>query len=287
MVAVGAAPPAPPVEASQTYAIRMHRPRQVGDRQHLSATASSVRKMVVRDEERVVRDEVEEIHVRLEATTRVLAVNEIGKDVSTAYTIERLTIDTPSGAREVLPAGRVVTIDRGKEKGTLRVDRGTLGEDAEKALREALSTTVSNVTDDEVFGTRERKAVGDRWPVDSRLAIADLASAGVRVAPASFQGWTKLVGVQRVGGETMLEVAAEMNMRDVALAALPPGTRIQRSTFEGRFHGTFPEDLTKRHGESSMRMRGSFQMTIPAGDKQVSMEMTMESEQRSVTSPAP
>ncbi|MBI5482626.1 MAG: hypothetical protein HY906_27475 [Deltaproteobacteria bacterium] len=274
---VGAWPAGAAPEA--TYAIRLSRPQKVGDRFAVAVKGRQHKKERVTMASRVVTDTDTTIDVDVEALAEVLAVDAKAQGTRMAYTIERCQKTANAQTTELLARGRVVVVEHREGKARYTVD----GERPPKDLEDALGIVISahepnSATDDEIFGTKERKRVGDEWAINAEAAARDFTSRGVKIEPSSITGATKLVAAKRHEGQKVLELSGKIRIGNLALP-LPAGAVVDKSYVEALFWGLFPEDpkSTRRVAESMLLKTGfAVRMQKPDTGEEVLVEALIE-----------
>lgn len=239
MVAMACGAPATTVEHAASveepsgtrYPIRLERAEHAGQRWRVNAVARDSR---VREPVGIEGERMEEtVVVELTAVTEVLEVDGEGRQLRDQHTIERLEAtvegETPGA---ILPPGSVVTVIRGDDPVVL-VD----GAEPAEAILEALDLALDfgvDTNDDEVFGTSEPRAIGERWPVD-----VERAQRMFPVRSEAMRGTVHIDERVDVDGQSCLFLRGHLAIDDLALPGLPPDAR---SSMHAQFDGVFPVD---------------------------------------------
>ncbi len=269
---VGAAP-------DTTYAIRLARPQAVGNRFTVQVKGRQHKKERVSMSGRVVTDTDKTVDVEVDAIAEVLAVDSKEQGTKMAYTIARAQQTENAQTTELLARGRVVVVEHRDGRAVFTVD----GERPPRKIEEALGIVISahepnSATDDEIFGTRERKRIGDEWGINAEAAAKDFTSRGVKIEPQSIQGSTKLVAAKSQEGTKVLELQGKIRIANLNLP-LPPGAQIDKSFVEALFWGLFPQDpkATRRVAESMLLKTGfSVRRKKPDTNEEVLVEALVE-----------
>jgi hypothetical protein len=235
----------PLLAAEDDYVIRLSRPTRVGDRYRLDAKGTT------QEHEKIsmggqVQNEDKDMSVHLIAVATVLAVDSSSAATKTEYLIE-LCRKTSSGKTEdVLSEGRKVVVEA-DEKGdtTYTVDGDPALDDIQKSLSVVLSAHRPNSpSDDDIFGTKDRKRVGDTWSINSVAAAADLSKAGLTVSPEAFKGTVSFDGVRTVGTIKALELSARLRAEGMTMSGedLPDWLHVEKSSLTGEMSALVPAD---------------------------------------------
>jgi hypothetical protein len=260
--------PAAPNVVPATFAVRLHRASKPGDRGTISSTVTKRGTLVVEEGGQIVKREEENSEVDLKGSLRVNGVDPTGEPVDLELAVESLIVQTPAGRREVLPRGQVVTIARGGEK-VRYASADPLSSEAEKALDALVSPRRSQLTDDDVLGTREPQAIGGIWPVNATMAAKELAMADFQISPDDVQGQTRLVGLAEVSGHPCLDVEGELFVREARHTVRDGGAEDPGSsqTYEVRIthRKLLPIDAALPELDATHTIDVAFVITIPAG----------------------
>lgn len=244
----------------------MQRPVKVGEKFQTTVAAKDVQEMSVTANGNPVKSEKKDLSVGFNGKVEILETDAKGRAVKISVTVEKLLKNEAGVSSELAPKGAVILASLDGRKQVYQIDGMPARADIAKALDLAFTLKHSGVTDDDIFGTSEKKKVGESWSMNSALAKTDLAeSSGLKVEDLS--GKVTFDGiVHRADGEA-LKLSAAMVMK--ALPPLPPNFVVDQSTGEVRMEGEFPVDVTVQRPSESMRIK----MTIaahgetPNGDK--------------------
>ncbi len=279
--------------AGDDYVIRLTRPSKVGDRSRVDTTGTQ------RERERItiggqVQKEEKDLAVHLVAIETVLAVDSSSAPTRYEYLIETCQKTSAGKTEELLSAGRRVVAGTDAQGDTVyTVDGDPALEDIAKALGVVISVHRPNSpTDDDIFGTKERKRVGDTWSIDSAAAAADLSKAGLGVSPEVLKGTVSFAGVRTVGAVKALEVTARLRAQGFAMGNgdLPEWLQTEKSSLSGDLNMLVPADP-----DVPNLLPGKLQMQIvillkgekPDTGSPVTVEETMEMSLESASVPMP
>lgn len=263
---------------AQDYEIRISRPAKPGIKYAVTATGTTRQTQTVSVNGQVAQQEQRTFSVALEADVIVLTVTEKGDVRNAEYTIRKFSRMEADKTAELLPPGSVVVVDRDKENAppfSLK-DGGAL----EPPTLEALDVVISeakkdSIDDDLVFGTKERKAVGEEWPINSELASADMAKHGVKVAKEDLAGTVKVSGAEQLNGLECLSLTMTVAAKNVELP-MPEGLKVEKSAMKMVAIGKLPVDITQPKQAFSALMEMSAVAKGGKPDQQVVVEIQME-----------
>lgn len=179
----------------------------------------------------------EEVSAEFEGTVEVLDVDSSAEPFRLAFTVSKFTKSQNGASSELLKSGSVVLVDGGAGN-PVSLKGGELSDEARKAFDVIYSPhTPGSATDDDVFGTKEPKALGDRWPINAKLAAEDAKRSGIEIPPDRLKGSTELVSKDSIGGADCLSVRADLMASGVTTNDLPAGATMDEGTVDATFDG--------------------------------------------------
>ncbi len=225
---------------AQDYEIRLDRPDPVGSKCHLAMVGKQSTSQVVKQGDKVLQDKSSKFAVEAELVATVLAVSEKGAHTRVKIEVEKLVRIEGDARRELVPKGSVITVSwDGKEQAFDMA--GGLDPDTEESLRllNLVSENPNGPTDDEIFGTKERKKVGDRWEGNSELMAKDLTRFGILVKKEDLKSTATLEKVVQVGKTECLQLNCAFTC-DKFEPPLPPGFTVEKSALKADFCNKVP-----------------------------------------------
>jgi hypothetical protein len=234
--------PVSALSAADDYVIRFTRPSKIGDRFRLDAKGTT------RESERItvggqVQTDDKDLSVHLVAAATVLAVDSQSNATRIEYVIQTCEKTEGGKTEQVLAAGRKVIAESDAQgKTEFMVDGDPALDDISKALGVVISAhTPGSPTDDDIFGTTERKKVGDTWGINTRTAATYLSKAGLGVSADNLKGTVSLDAVKMVGGVKALSLTTHMSAEGMTME-LPEFLQIEKSSMAGEFTSLVPVD---------------------------------------------
>lgn len=231
---------------AEDYEIRMTRPAKVGDKYEMIASGARTEKVTMLVGGKVAKADGRSMTAKLEATVTVQEIDSLKREKKINLVVSKCVAATEGAANEeeVLRKGaQVVAQLQGKEKEFL-VDGEAASKDIAGILDLFISFPTTPTTDDDIFGTKERKKVGDSWPVNKAKAVEDLSDEGMSVKAEDIKGSTKLEKLAVVDGVQCLHLSAKLDIGKLS-APLPPGMAIEKAAMTATFEGDFPLDVSK------------------------------------------
>jgi len=241
---------------AQPYAIRLARPDHPGQSYAVSSTGSKHDQTTVGD--RVVK--AQQYQVAFEGRAEILKVDARQRPIRLAFTVEKFTKLEGGVTTDLLKPGSVVVVD-GSQQQPISLKDGVI----EGPVREAFELVHSahkpeSPTDDEIFGSKDEKNIGDSWPINRALASENLKDSGVSIPEGRLSGKVSLVGRDKIGATDCLNIQGELNADGFSFTKdVAPGFTLDKGSVQARLRGCAPLDdsrLSRREGvELTMQMR--------------------------------
>ena len=228
--------------AAEDYEIRLTRPARVGRKYRLSASGRYFERRRFFANDKLTRDLRESFSVDLESVVTVLEADKRGVPTRLSCAIGKCVKTERNAWKPLIPKGKTVIAFSEKRSTRFSMDGQPVSPEIRKALKVIIAID-TGATDDDVFGSRERRKVGDSWDIDAKAAAKDAADAGVRVRKDDITGSVSIEKLAVVDGSKRLLIRGEMAIRK-AVPPMAPGFIVDKGTFEGSFTGAFPLDLS-------------------------------------------
>ena len=231
---------------AQEFTIRLTRPAVSGPRSRLSAEAARWRRVVTKKDGEVVRDQQTKKSVELDAEVTVMRLNAKGRVSQKLLLIESFVQTEGENRRELLAKGDVLIVSKLDGRPTFRLKGSVLTPSATKALVLIFGSKSRAADDDELFGSRQRRKVGDSWPINAESVARSLKSEGIEVKSEQVSGQMQLARRLKYADVDSLHIGGRMKLAKVAFAdAVLPGYELVSSRAEGTFSGVFPINLAQ------------------------------------------
>jgi hypothetical protein len=244
----------------QDYPIKLHRPFKVGDKFRVEATGASKQTSSVTVDGEVVKSENIDFSAAYEAEETVLEVDEKGRATQLSIKISKLTRTEGDKTEEIAEQGTVVIAARPAKKKLFEISGRPADAKTVKTLDLFITVGGQGPTDDEIFGTAERKKVGDTWGVDVKKAEADFQeSAGGRLE--DLVGTVKLDSVDKQAAGEVEKISALLTAKFIP--PFPPGVTLDDSSLELKTSGAYPVDVNAPRRVESLKMKIDFSAHAP------------------------
>ena len=228
----------------QEYEIHLTRADQVGDKSEMEAVSSQSSLMSISRQGQLQKNNSTQT-VTLEGIKTVLEVD--GSRIATklSVVVSRFVVarDGKENEQEALAKGAQIVAQWEQGETVFFVNGKKASEDIAVILLDFFPSHTTKATDDEIFGTNERKKVGDTWPVNSIKAAADLSSKVSEISPENIKGITKLEKIVENEGIQCLRINGNIEFNGAELP-VPAGMALEKAAVSATFTGDFPIDLT-------------------------------------------
>jgi hypothetical protein len=191
------------IARAEDYKIRMSLPAHVGERADARYVATLAVHSVMNYEDRETKTD-EAQRVELDAIEDVRQIDSNQRPTQISLEIKRCVEVLKDGShRTILSPGRTLLATTKKhDEAELTLDRGKLTRQDEALLRLIVHLRErEEPSDDEIFGTEARQAIGSSWPINSKAFARQPSQPGFDpVRPKNISGTTTLVAVHEVPG---------------------------------------------------------------------------------------
>jgi hypothetical protein len=160
--------------SQQDYGIHLDRPLKSGDQSQVLVSGKSFEEILITSDAEVVQHTKDEFSVEYTVTRKVLEVERAGRPSKVQDTIQRLWVTRAGNRTELAPPGAILVATIEDKKKKFRIDDKTVSTETAKALKVVIDISTGGATDDDIFGTRTRKKVGDSWNMNTVAAAEDL-----------------------------------------------------------------------------------------------------------------
>lgn len=258
----------------QDYTIKISRPQKVGDTCKTTVDGKQSQATDVTVNGAPQKSENKAMEVQFEGTEKVVEVGANGNATKETVTVDKFSA-TPAGgaASDLLPKGTVVNASVEGKKQVYEVDGKPVSPDVAQALDMAISLEKGNATDDEIFGTTEKKKKGDTWDINVEKAKAD------------FQKQTEMEISDMTGKVTLVDVTGDTMTFSAKITGtvkppLPPVFTIDQAATEATINGTLPVDVTKNlpaQETQALSVNFAAHADAPSGEKIVMKAVVSQS----------
>ena len=235
----------------KAHEIKLARPIKVGTKYTIRTDGALVRQTTIKRGAVTQKQPEDGFGVHLEGTVEVLALDDLGEEAKVSVTVDKCTRITSEGETELVPKGKVLVAEgKGKDTKFSLQGGGELSKDATEALELVVSLdTDDKLTDDDLLGTKEKKKVGEPWPVSGENVAKDYERVGVIVKPGDVEGSFRVDGLEKSADVECLKVSGNLKVKNLLAKAdeneddrLPEGFVVEGGSMEAKYSGLFPVD---------------------------------------------
>jgi hypothetical protein len=264
----------PDIVPAQDYEIRLSHEPRVGDRYRFFARGSHTEVMSVFGAGKPMGHKANEYSIDLVSLMNVIDTDTSGRLTKYSLEIEKCLLTIAGTSKPLIAPGETLVATLEGSQYVFALKNVPLEAATATILGLVLPSHVADVKDDDVFGTRERKKVGENWPINGNLAAESLKeSFKIETRRGGVKGSTTLEGTVRAGDNEYLIIGASIAVDDFSMP-LPDGIKIHSGQLVGTFSGRFPVARGLPPLEKSSTIIGKFS-AIRMADKNAP-EMTFE-----------
>jgi len=228
---------------AQDYEIRLQRPKTAGQTYRMSVSGSENNRMTMNINSKTEQKKSENKAIDFESIVTILEIGKKGAPVKELHKIvkcERLENDSRLA---LVPPGAVVTAFIADKKQQFTIEGTEVSPEAKEVLDMVITLDDVDFSDDEAFGTKERKKIGDSWPINMKLAMEELRSSGMDFSKGDFSGKVTLAGIGGKDATPYLILNGEIVINQLEI---PVGPEVYTDKSHGRFTFTakYPLDHT-------------------------------------------
>lgn len=229
---------------AKDYPITLTRPVVVGTRYKATITATRQSKSVATINGQQQPPEDQTLVVNFVGTVEVLQISKKGTSLIEEYGVEKCTQTVGGKTSELVKPGTVISVHANYEGPIVEIIGQEIPEEDIATLGELFSLNPTEITDDDVFGTKTAHQPGDTWDMSTANAIKLAKFAGVTMEDVA--GKVTFVGPKAQSGVNCLEMSSTWTAGKLIPPdeSLPPKFSVTKSTFKATTWGLYPEDGT-------------------------------------------
>lgn len=258
---------------AQHYEIRLEQLYKVGSKYRLSAISTQIEKATVTSGDQVLQSTENGFSVELIADVTVLQTDSKGHNTGESLTVISSKLTKEGATTPMLPQGSVVIAMVQGDDIVFKMNGKPVEAELGKALSSAVTLFTGGPDDDELFGTRIKRKVGESWGINSDAAITFLKELDAQAAKEDIKGVMTLEKVE----DNQLFISGSMNVKNVLLP-LPSGFKAEAGEFRAEFSGRFP--IERSGGSLDQSMKASVFITAKreqgGGQPEVRMNVVYE-----------
>jgi hypothetical protein len=182
----------------------------------------------------------EDYQVSFQGRAEVIEVDRSGQPFKVAFTVKSLSKTANGETVDLVKPGTIILADGSLER-PFSLKDGPVDQAVQDAFAVVYSAHKPNdVSDDDVFGSRTPRRIGESWPIDAAKGMKSLAENGLIIAEGHLNGTTSLVGKGKVGSSDCLNLRGEIKADGVSSKDFPPDVKVDEGSVQAVIHGCFP-----------------------------------------------
>ena len=223
----------PALAADESYAIKLSPEQKKGDILNVDVTYDSRLSISTMLPGQLPQERTNNTKAHLQARMEVLEVDKNGAACSVLVSIRKLT---DGDDKELLKSGAEVQVKNEKTISATSTSGPPLSDNLQMILGVVLQMRPKDApTNDDVFGTVDKKKVGESWPAHIDAAIKLGALVYYRFDPSHVRAKSTLKSVDKSGASPLLQVDSEIDMNDDQVQGPDPTERIDKLINHSKF----------------------------------------------------
>ncbi|GAB4139695.1 MAG: hypothetical protein Tsb009_08760 [Planctomycetaceae bacterium] len=219
------------------YRIQLFRPAKPGDVYRLVATETKKQLMVISRDGKIQSTKSENLVTKFEGDVTILKVDEKGNTTSKMVVVESF-VDGKNNP--ILKKGAVIIADTIDGKTVYRLKEGQISQQARERLSNIIRTKSKNKrNDDETFGSKSLRRIGEEWPVQKAAIASEL-----KVDPQFVTGTVQLGKRHKIRNVDCLKINAQVKIKSFPEIQkfTQRGYRVVSPVIVVKLSGDFPVD---------------------------------------------
>ena len=254
--------------AEDLHEIRLLRPVKSGDRFDVSAKVAYEDRMKTSFDGKEVESEETIVACRMTGVLTVVAVTKKGLPSALKLKVKSVECVHDGKPAELFKEGDELSLRRDEPENESQVN-GEAADDVQAQIIESLLTVQAEgeVSDEDIFGTKDKVAVGAEWPVNAKAAVASVERGGVMgLKPDGVSGHAKLISLGEFERKPAFSVHmdAKIDGKGVTLSNLPENVKGKKFHSEYTVEMDVPVDPASAAG----RTKGMARMEVDAAGTQ-------------------
>lgn len=263
-----------PALMAQDYEIHLHRPAKAGDEYRIVTNVKQKQNVTLTSNGNPVQNVDTSLTLDVEGVEKVIEVDAIGRETKTTFTVEKFIKNEKGEDVVVFKKGSVINSSLVEKKKVHEIDGTPAVPAVAKLIDMIVTLSDGGHTDDDIFGTKDRKKSGDSWDMNTVAAKENLAK-DMGGMLQDLTGKVTLNEVVKAQGGDLLKISAHVTSS--FQPPLPPAFTTDSSSLEINFSGDFPVDPSKPRPSESIDTKASLNAhgVAPTGEKLV-LKMDMD-----------
>ena len=242
------------------YRIRFSRPFAVGEQFsiNISNEENKDNKLIIQD--KLKQHQVEHTTTVLEAEEKILDVDKQGRITKAVYAVAKCTFTSKEKSSVLLKKGTVLTAFIRDDETVFEIDGKPAEETTTARLRSLISLHKYEDSEDDIFGTKERKKPGDKWPVNRKAFInlyekhLSKDKVDTPLSEKDVAGTFYFDRILNKNNAECMELVGNVRILKYPLP-FPKKFKMKDHSFRFRFSGIMPVDTAKQSATAAKLSR--------------------------------
>ena len=239
--------------AQTQHQIKLTRPLEVGQKLRVRSDGSFKVTITATTGKQPKELKTVSFTVNFDSVAEILKVDEHGRPVRVAYTINECFMTKRGHRSDIVPKGATLIARQGRDQKTIFFAKKSsppggarhFDELMLKALELTAGLESSVATDDELMGSSQPRRVGEEWPINSEAFAAYFQGVTPRkVGPENILGNVKLMRIMDHKGQPYQVIRTVLDARGLLPRSdrFPAGTRLKDAEFRIELSYLLPVD---------------------------------------------
>jgi|GEM_PF-4316020 len=241
--------------ADQLYTIKMKRAFLPGSRYSITVLAKENMNMTITaaGDGSILKQNINEKHVSLEATAQVLEVSPTGTVTSCLYIIKKCNDLTKGVDSSMLPRDTRVNARLEEKKTVFYIDDKPVEEKTGALLSSVIHLDSENENADALYGTDKKVKIGEKWDIDTVKVAENLSNDSLHIDEKDLEGNAFIRTSLQKSGLDCMEIICEMNIKFLNFS-FPETINVEHSSASIYSSSIYPVDLNKNCMEDLLQM---------------------------------
>ncbi len=257
-------------QEGKKYELKLDRPDKAGDKSHEVLKGTLEKSQKISQGDKTLKEEVGDLKVELSGDQEIVEVSDKGNVKKLTFKVEKFTLkEGEEPEEEPFKPGTVISgtggTDSGKDK--FEVDGKEVKGPAAEALNELLSMNGNKkkqIDEDAIFGTKEARAAGSEWAVDSKAMLESMpGDMPMSIKPEGVQGKVKFPAVKTVDGIECAQFQINISIKPDSIKKMPAGFKLDKVNVKITGERMLPVDPAVPVPAEKMSQQMEFSGTIP------------------------
>lgn len=260
-----------------SYSIVIERPFAIGHQMEVSARRSESKTQSLQMTGREAETRAQEKNAHIEALEEIVSTNAEGTVTAAMFTVRKSEFgQNQAPQEEVFPPGTAIVASRPHASTTFTKEGQPLEGAASDFLRSVISLPQANAkpSEEEVFGSKEKRQIGEQWPIDPAMFSAYFKHSAQ--PPFDFKVDEANVTLSKQGafhGVDCLYIDAEVRLQLDAIPGIQAGAEVTKRQMTISYRLILPVDPDRARMGESLETKTTVAWTADIRGKKVNVSV--------------